>query len=101
MGGTSHSPIAALACRRTGRGRAALAELEMTPEGADVFLEMLCSEGFLDAHPAVRERYRAIAVGNDRRGVYRATLAVIRRPDVLATLKAIAAPTLVLCGEAD
>jgi 3-oxoadipate enol-lactonase len=70
-------------------------------ETGDLYLQMLCSPGYPRAHPALAERYRPIILGNDRVGVYRATLAVVQRPDILTRLAAIEAPTLIISGTAD
>jgi 3-oxoadipate enol-lactonase len=80
---------------------AILRDNPMTPDGADVFLAMLFSPGFLETHEEIRDRYRAMVMANDRRGVYRASLAVIRRPAFLDRLKAVAAPTLIVSGTED
>jgi pimeloyl-ACP methyl ester carboxylesterase len=79
----------------------ALRELELNAELADAFLAMVASPAFVAAHPEVKARYREIICSNDRTGIYRASIAVIRRPTVLERLAAVKAPSLVLCGEDD
>ncbi len=78
-----------------------LREHGLDEAGADMFLELLCAPGYSKAHPGLERRYEPIIMGNDRAGVYRATLAVIRRPDILAKLGAIKTPTLIISGSAD
>ncbi|HUB09161.1 MAG TPA: alpha/beta fold hydrolase [Myxococcales bacterium] len=79
-----------------------LREHALDDQSADMFTELLCSPGFLDGHPEIRRRYRELQRANDvRTGVYWASLAVIRRPNMEGRLAAIAAPTLVVCGTDD
>jgi pimeloyl-ACP methyl ester carboxylesterase len=68
---------------------------------AGLFLDMLCAPGYRRAHPELAQRLEPIVLGNDKVGVYRASMAVVRRPDILARLGGIEAPTLVVCGSVD
>lgn len=73
----------------------------MTDTGADLFLAYLFAPDWLEAHPEVRARYARIAKENDHVGVYRASIAVVRRSSVMDRMARIAAPTLVVAGTAD
>ncbi len=55
----------------------------------------------LATHPEMSARLSRDVNGFSREGVYRASKAIFRRPDVTAEIAAIRAPTLVLCGEED
>jgi pimeloyl-ACP methyl ester carboxylesterase len=79
----------------------ALVDSPVAVDTADAFLSMQFHAGWAEAHPDVRDRYRALFLENDRRGVYRASLAVVRRPTILDRLASVRAPTLVIAGTAD
>lgn len=76
-------------------------DMEPNEPQAQAVLNLLTAPGFAQERPEVQSRLMERLLSNHMRGVYRASLAVVRRDSILDRLGTIGCPVLVVVGEKD